>query len=83
MITDEEALAILTIDAINRLFQVEYCSPETCYPCHVLQELANRPDGPGSLVNILTYAPDDALALWGHGDIRAFLCTRWTHKADQ
>lgn len=79
-ITDEEALAVLAIFAMNQVVANPHpCCPECCYPCDVLNRLANRPDGAGSLANILTHAPSDAVPDWAvDRDPRAELRRRWT-----
>jgi hypothetical protein len=76
-ITDHEAFAILTIHAMNQLFVVDECCPECCYPCDVLQQLAARPDGPASLAEIISHAPESAAGMWHNRDVRAWLASKW------
>jgi hypothetical protein len=82
-ITDEEALAILAIHAMNELYIQGDCCPECCWPCDALQRLADRPDGPGSLNSILTAIPLDGLGFRDeHGCVdREWLAERWTRTS--
>jgi len=79
-ISDDEALAILTIHAINELYTAGPCCPTCCWPCDVLQRLAARPDGAGSLNAIVTHAPLDALGFRtvDGGIDREWLAEQWT-----
>jgi hypothetical protein len=80
-ITDVEALATFVVDHINRLYAGGICCPQCCWPCDALKCLAERPDGPGSLTSILTYAPIDAYAYrTSTGAIdRERLAEAWNH----
>lgn len=73
-ITDEEALAILALHALNELYQARECCPECCWPCDALKRLSDRPDGPGSLNAILTHAPLDSLPSGAQADSLGFRC---------
>lgn len=59
-ITDETALATLAVLALNDLYsRSSPCCPTCCWWCDTLKRLSERPDGPGSLADILTNAPID------------------------
>lgn len=57
--TDDQALAILVVHALNQVYVAAECCPECCWPCDVLKQLLDRPDGPGGITDILSRAPGD------------------------